>query len=96
MKNYYYMIELSLTDMTEAELEVVINATLSAPYRKVPIFHGVYSTPKGTINAAWFIDNKALKPNAKTSKLLLELATLMMRLERSSGFATLKINTRQA
>ena len=95
MKNYYYMIELSLTDMTEAELEVVINATLSAPYRKAPIFHGVHSDPKGAVHAAWFIDNKARTPNAKTSKLLLELAALMMRLERDHVFATLKINTRQ-
>jgi len=90
------MIELTLTDLTAAELDVEISATLSAAYRKAPIFHGIHSSPKGATVAAWFIDNKALKPNAKTSKLLLQLATLMMRLERSSAFATLTINTRQA
>jgi len=92
------MIEIKLSGMTESELADAVNATLSAPYRKAPIFHGVYSSPKGAVNAAWFIDNKAITPNAKTSKLLLELATLMMHIERSSSsaFATLTINTRQA
>ena len=91
------MAELTLTDLTAAELNVEISSTLSAAYRKAPIFHGVHSSPKGATVATWFIDNKALKPNAKTSKLLLELATLMMRIERAcpSAFATLTVNTRQ-
>lgn len=95
MKNYYYMFELQTVDVAQDKLQECITKSLSAINRRAPIFHGIYSLPDGKINAAWYIDNKALKPNVKTSKLLMELATLMMQLERIEGFATLRVNTRQ-
>ena len=95
MKNYYYMFALQTIDIAQEDLQECIQNSLSAINRKAPIFHGIYSSSDGKINAAWYIDNKALKPNKKTSKLLMELATLMMQLERIEGFATLMVNTRQ-
>jgi len=94
MGRYYYKIVFTVRqeEATLAEFDALLQQHISSSLLTRPVFKETMKQAHSDIlSAEWLIHNNSLQPCAQTSKLMAELSTLAMHLERNSVCAQMLI-----